>query len=340
MRRLARPLAVVLAVGAVLGFVLPPSGDPFYPPLIAIPGYGTVGLILALKRPGNAFGWLMLGMSNVTMLARLLPVPVEVQSWMIASSIAGLLVLFPTGRPASPGWMNPIAAVAFFGLAGNLFGILTLGDLELPVSIIAGGSSVLVCLAAPIARSRTADDITRSQLRWLGFAASAGGLGLTLVGLGVAFSQPAVLGFGGGLVVLIVTFGFPIAILIAITRYRLYEIDRLIRRSVSYLLVVAALGAIFAIPALVLSDLVGSQSDVFTAGATLAVAMSFSPLRRKVRRWVDRRFDRTSYDMQREIEALESSLRIGIIDTQLVAHVAEILDRSLRPSKLSIWMRS
>ncbi len=132
----------------------------------------------------------------------------------------------------------------------------------------------------------------------------------------------------------------PLAIGVAVLRYRLYQIDRLISRTVTYALVAGLLAAIFAAIAVVVPQVVGigEESELAVAGATLAVAASFNPLRRRIQKAVDHRFDRARYDAQREVDLFSDRLRdlvdVDGLTTAMVAVVAE----TMRPAGVSVWV--
>jgi hypothetical protein len=146
---------------------------------------------------------------------------------------------------------------------------------------------------------------------------------------------------GAGLVVMLVLlFGFPGAILVAILRYRLYEIDRLVSRSVTFTLVVVLVSSIYAAAAALVPRLFGDGSAVVTAGATLAAAAAFTPLRNRVRRVVDRRFNRSAYDAAREVDLLAGQLRDEVDSAAISSGLAAVAQRALQPQALSIWLAS
>jgi hypothetical protein len=156
---------------------------------------------------------------------------------------------------------------------------------------------------APFVRRRRAGPIERQQLKWLAFVATASGLagaaGFLMVGFGN--SATAIV---GGLLLLValagIAVGIPVAIGLAILRYRLYDIDQVINRTVVYVLVTAVLGLGYAGVVLTLGQLLGRQdSSLAVAGATLAMAALFQPLRRRIQRLVDRRFNRRRPDHRR-----------------------------------------
>jgi hypothetical protein len=137
--------------------------------------------------------------------------------------------------------------------------------------------------------------------------------------------------------------GIPVAIGIAILRYRLYDIDRLINRTLVYGLLSALLGLIYAGVVLVVGQLFGGISTEppswAIAGATLAVAALFQPARGRIQRAVDRRFDRRKYDAAKTIEAFSARLREELDLDTLSAELLAVVDQTVQPAKTSLWLR-
>jgi hypothetical protein len=133
----------------------------------------------------------------------------------------------------------------------------------------------------------------------------------------------------------------PVAIGVAVLRYRLYEIDRLISRTVSYAVVVGALALVFAAIATVLPQLLGLPEDspLLVAGATLAAAALFNPLRRRVQLRVDRRFNRARYDAQEEVNLLAERLRAAVEMEDLVDEMISVVSRMLQPAAATVWVK-
>lgn len=132
----------------------------------------------------------------------------------------------------------------------------------------------------------------------------------------------------------------PLAIGVAVLRYRLYQIDRLISRTVSYALVAGSLAAIFSTIAVVLPQMlgVGEQSQLAVAGATLAVAASFNPLRRRIQMAVDHRFDRARYDAQREVDLFSDRLQALVDVDDVTAAMLTVVAETMRPTGVSVWV--
>ena len=131
----------------------------------------------------------------------------------------------------------------------------------------------------------------------------------------------------------------PLATGAAILRYRLYDIDRIVSRTVAYGLLTLVLGGGYAAVALVLGQLLGRDSSLAVAGATLAVAALFQPARRRVQAAVDRRFNRRRHDAARIIEGFGARLRDEIDLDTLTAEVLAVADQTMQPTRSSLWLR-
>ena len=131
----------------------------------------------------------------------------------------------------------------------------------------------------------------------------------------------------------------PVAAGIAVLRYRLYEIDRLINRTLAYALLTAMLGLGYAAVVLGLGRLLGQDSSLVVAAATLAVAAAFQPARRRVQQAVDRRFNRRRHDAGRTIAAFGTRLRDQVDLDTLTAEVMAVVDQTMQPTRASLWLR-
>jgi hypothetical protein len=131
----------------------------------------------------------------------------------------------------------------------------------------------------------------------------------------------------------------PLAAGAAILRYRLYDLDRIVSRTLAYGLLTVLLGGGYALVALVLGQLLGQDSSLVVAAATLAVAAVFQPARRRVQQTVDRRFNRRRHDATRIIEAFGSRLRDQVDLDTLTAEVLAVADQTMQPTRASLWLR-
>jgi hypothetical protein len=191
-----------------------------------------------------------------------------------------------------------------------------------------------------VSRYRMADSIGRQQLKWfvLALLVAIGGVAVGSLGALVSEQPPeaglVVFGYAGALI--------PVAIGIAILRYRLYDIDRIISRSVSYALVTGVLAAVFATTAIGLSTLLGSLAQgesLAVAASTLIVLGLFGPLRRRAQAAVDRRFDRSLYDASVTVQAMSARLRDDVDLERVEADVLRVVDGTFHPSHAGLWLR-
>jgi hypothetical protein len=130
-----------------------------------------------------------------------------------------------------------------------------------------------------------------------------------------------------------------VAVGFAIFRYRLYEIDRIISRTVSYGLVAALLALTYAGGVFLLQAILPASSDLTVAASTLAVAALFNPLRRRSQRWVGRRFNRAGFDAEREVEAFSGRLRTEVGLGAVTAELTGVVSRTVQPATATVWIR-
>jgi hypothetical protein len=133
----------------------------------------------------------------------------------------------------------------------------------------------------------------------------------------------------------------PTAIAIAVLRYRLYEIDRIISRTVSYALVVALVAAVYVAGVFLVQSIVPGDepSDLAVAGSTLVAAALFLPLRRRVQEWVERRLNRSRYDATRTVEALGRRLRDQIQLSDLEGELQAVAASTMQPASIAVWLK-
>jgi hypothetical protein len=337
----------------------------------------TVGAVLASRRPRHPVGWLLLGVGldlNVSLLVEsyvkygLLARPgalpgaryltgfaySTIPIWL---SCAGfVLLLTPTGSLPSPRWRwwARVAAVApvvvLLGSVvqpdplapdyrGNPLAIPALGRV-LAVPSVAGVVVVLVALlvgaGSLVVRFRRARGVERQQLRWLAYAAALAA-GLLLVALATAFvlarDEVVTVSLALGVALL------PLATGAAILRYRLYDLDRIISRTLAYGMLTVLLGGGYAGVVLGLGQLLGRDSPLVVAAATLAVAALFRPARRRIQQAVDRRFNRRRYDAARTIAAFSARLRQQVDLDTLSEELLGVVEQTIRPTSASLWLR-
>ena len=283
----------------------------------------------------------------------------------MVAAVLGLIfvftpLLFPTGRLPSPHW-RPVAvtgalAVTAVAVLGAVQPTLKLQNEEVylpnPVSLAGApdpedgalGAVLLGVLAAcmvasvvsVVLRFRRSSGVERQQLKWFTYSAAlmlvANVVTFTLLPEGVA--SDVLFGLSIAFV--------PIAAGVAILRHRLYDIDRLINRTLVYATLTAVLGTVYAGAVLLLGLFGGVGGDLpswAVAGATLAVAALFQPARRRIQAGVDRRFNRRRYDAARTVEAFSTRLRDQIELDTLSAELLAGVEQTLEPTTVSLWLR-
>ncbi|MDP9343065.1 MAG: hypothetical protein M3Q23_13455 [Actinomycetota bacterium] len=246
------------------------------------------------------------------------------------------LVALPAPGGVSVKFPNPLG-VEWFGrvlptsLAGTINGVATL------LAVLLVGAVVAVA-----GRYRAGGRELRQQIKWIAFAAA-----VLLVGQVVALLDNAacqcdlspVLVVVYTVTALIVLFGIPAAIAIAITKYRLYDLDRIINRALVYGALTAVLAGVYVGLAVGIGSLAGKDNSLVIAGSTLVVAALFRPVRHRIQELIDRRFYRRKYDAQRTLEAFTARLREHVDLDELHAHLLQVVDETVRPASMSLWLR-
>jgi hypothetical protein len=196
------------------------------------------------------------------------------------------------------------------------------------LSVVVGGASLVV-------RYRRARGLERQQLRWVAAAAAVAAAGIPVAIVGISLESPAVVGVAvlGSAAVLC------LAIAAAILRYRLYDLDRVVSRTIAYGLLTLSLGLSYAGVALGLGQLLGQDSSLAVAGATLAVAALFQPARRRIQALVDRRFNRRRHDAAQTVAAFGTRLRDQLDLDTLTGELLAVADQTMQPTRASLWLR-
>jgi len=238
----------------------------------------------------------------------------------IDGSDSGGCAVWATNPFGIPGVPNP----EFGWLSGPIFAMYP---------VFMGGAVVSLFL-----RYRKAGTIERLQLKWFLFACAsfvtAVGVEIVLDALGVG-DPPFLIDAWISLSILAI----PIAATLAVLRYRLYEIDRIISGTVSYAIVIAVLAAVYGIGLTGLTSLLDSDSPLAVAAATLAAAALFNPLRKRVQAFVDHRFNRIRYDAERVMAGFTGSLRDEVDPGTMLDGWVGVVSETMRPVSAGVWLR-
>jgi hypothetical protein len=217
------------------------------------------------------------------------------------------------------------------GLAGALSDLSWVFAVPIPVIW-------LIWVGYQIVSYRSASDQRREQLKWL-----TGGAAALLVGLLISLeatgsNDPA--GQAALIISRLAIVAFPVSMGVAILKYRLYEIDRIISRTLAYAIVTGVLVGVYAGLVLLATQVLGFHSSVAVAVSTLAAAALFNPLRRRVQRTVDRRFNRARYDADQTVMAFAARLKDGVGLESVHDDLAAVVEKTLEPAHMSVWIRA
>jgi hypothetical protein len=354
------------------------AGSTIVLPTLGMVIAATVGAVLAGRRPDHPVGWLMLAVgvlltasgvcgayANLGLLARpgtvpaarsvALFLPVMIPAMLTCISL--VLLLTPTGSLPSSRWRwwavstAALPVVCMLAIAldpgasaqayppPDLLDLRNFGGTALFAYRAAFAVSVLalvVAQASLVVRYRRSGATERQQLRWVALASALIVPAAAVVPIAVVMDALSLAAWASGAVVA----ALPLAIGAAVLRYRLYDLDRIVSRTVAYSVLTVLLGGGYAAAILILGQFVGQRSNLVVAGATLAVAAVFQPARRRVQRMVDRRFNRRSYDGARTIEAFAARLRQQVDLDALAADLRAVVDRTMQPTWGALWLRS
>ncbi len=280
-----------------------------------------------------------------------------------------LFLLFPTGRPSSRYWLwvgravvvtalvyIPLAALDPAPVGGAPFPFPTdlLGLSPSARSLLAPARAffyaaanviVVISLASIILRLRRSSGVERLQLKWFVYTASLFGPGafLILISGTTIFAGIENAFILGVILILIAVTGMAVASAVAILRYRLFDIDIIIHRTLVYGLLTAALSLLyFAAVAVfqgVFQGLTGEGSPIAIVVSTLLIAALFSPLRRRIQAFIDRRFFRRKYDAAKTLARFAASARDEVDLDSLVAELLRVVQETMEPDGLSLWLK-
>jgi hypothetical protein len=350
--------------------------------LVGFSAFAVVGAVLVAMRPTNTIGWIMAAIALMVstfltgdsyaayvMVTRghpdaLAVVSAWIGSWYWLTLLVLVLIymplLFPDGRLPSRRWL-PIAVLAGVGMLGivvlgaladtlplneapgyeidNPIGIEGLGNVEdLPVFGVLT-SLLVVCIigagASVVMRFRRSRGAERQQMKWFAYA---------VVPMLLIPTDGFLPGIISSVALSVVLIGLPTAIGIAVLRYRLYDIDLLINRTLVYGTLTATLVALYFGGIVVLQRLfvllTGQQSTLAVVASTLAIAAVFNPLRRRIQGFVDRRFYRSKYDARTTLEAFSTKLRDETDLQALNGELVNVVRETMQPAHVSLWLRS
>ena len=373
---LAPAYRLLSLVGAAGSPERAPSIAATAPVALAVVSAAAVGALVASRRPRHPVGWLLLGVGLAVAVSVLsepyvkygllvrpgsVPgarslVPLLYSTWLVGLGCAGfVLLLTPTGSLPSPGWRwwarvaaaAPVLVVLGFAVQPDPMAPEYLGNpLAVPALapglLVAALAGIVVIVAGLVVgagslvlRFRRAHGTDRLQLRWLALAAAcAPALLLAALVAGVLGRDEVVLASLSLCVALL-----PLATGAAILRYRLYDLDRIISRTLAYGLLTVLLGLGYAAVVLGLGRLLPEGSSLVVAAATLAVAAVFQPLRRRLQAAVDRRFNRRRHDAARILQGFSARLRDQVDLDSLTAEVLAVVDQTMQPTQASLWLR-
>lgn len=343
----ARVVAIGLLTATVaasaIWFLTTGSGWRDIPFLFAVSSMTITGWLLAVRRPDHSIGWLlstaglMFAIVNaaewIGQLGRSPEVNEVILSVVLFAGLGlvlgPLLVLFPTGRPPNRRWWWVVWAGAAFVPAA------VIGNLWIPslvgVAAIFLFGSLAGGVASLVSRFRMGESTEREQLKWFISAAALLPVAVMLGELQNESLQATAVPVAMGLL--------PIAIAVAVLRYRLYEIDRIISRTVSYGVLTAVLAGVYLGAVFVLGRMLPSQGEVAVAGSTLLAAALFNPLRRRVQGVVDRRFNRFRYDSEATMESFARRLASQVNLGQVARELELVASVTMQPANLSVWVR-
>jgi hypothetical protein len=344
--------------------------------------FPVVGWIIATRRPGNAMGWIFIGVGLSQALdafagqyayVGLVSAPgslpaADVMAWMavwvwapgFVLLVTAAVLLFPDGRLPSARWrpvgwlagvslallIIPIAILAWSARGPDLLGegrvqgsndvADVLVGLQFAGLILLAVASI-ASIAGLIVRFRRSVGVERAQLKWFVGAGIVEVASLVIAGF---VSLPN--DFLGLFVTAVVSMLLPIAATLAILRYRLYEIDRIVSRTIAYLVITGVLVVVYAGVILVLQGPLGAVTGgdtVAVALSTLVVAALFQPVRRRAQTMVDRRFDRARFDAERTVSAFSERLRDETDIATVTADLDGTVREALKPTALTLWLR-
>ena len=346
-------------VGAIITPRLPPKN-----PIGWI--FCSIGLIAGMRLFVSEY-------AIVTLLAEPRSVPAilpggEVLAWISSwlwvlhiGLFVFLALLFPDGRLLSSRW-RPFAwlvgvvivtgtvsvalwpeTAAGFDLVNHPLGIEVATDTMNPVETILYGLG-LIAASSPLVRLRRSMGVERQQLKWFAYAVAVLATSAILAYVVSESVRVVWLGWASFMLVIASVVGLPVAVGIAILRYRLYNIDLLLNRTLVYGALTAVLAAVYFGSIVLFQALfrafTGQESQVAVVVSTLAIAALFTPLRLRIQSFIDRRFYRRKYDARKTLEAFSAKLRIETDLDALSSELIDVIRETMQPTRVSLWLKA
>ncbi|MEX0795721.1 MAG: hypothetical protein WD274_03410 [Acidimicrobiia bacterium] len=369
---------VLLAFGLLIGTAGPVlaslnqayfmGADAFWP--LAWVAWAPMGYLILVKRPGNGVGaglmFIGLTMGASFLLGSITATdsfPMSVRVWAeLGNMLLGvapwfgvvwLLLVFPSGSYSGSAQRRLGMFLVVFGiLAAAAFAVgpkpmfetgelspLFVPSLASPASVITDQSGfmivivlTLLALMLLVRRWRASAGVQRAQFRWLFFGASVFAVAITVGQFFPEDSGPFYVWIPGGIAI-------PVTIGVAVLRYRLYDIDRIISRTVSYALVLVVLGLVVLGLVALFAVFLPSDDPLVVAISTLAAAVLFDPVRRRVQALIDRRFNRSRYNAQRVIGRFTESLQEQVDPAEVVDGWVEVVEGTMQPEAVGVWVK-
>jgi hypothetical protein len=369
-------LAGALVLSALIGQLSVLGSGPIVPVAVV---YAAVGFVVARRQPGNPIGWILITFIAMFLLSGvaggyaalyyrfghhgLLLAPVAVlltPLWAPALLLFPVVILlFPDGRLAARRWRWVLRAYAVaaagasaavlapavtavarhdvrIDAAGNLISTGPHGGPLAAAGVLVLGLILVIVLsfvAHQVLSWRRATGQRRQQLKWL---ATGAAVTLAVVAVSLGTSSTSVVGeiLGIGLAAL------PVGIGVGILKYRLYEIDRIISRTLAYAIVTGVLVGVYAGLVLLATQVLQFHASVAVAVSTLAAAALFNPLRHRVQRTVDRRFNRARYDADQTVTAFAARLKDAVDLDSVRDDLTAVVEKALEPAHMSVWIRA
>jgi hypothetical protein len=278
-----------------------------------------------------------------------------------------LLLLFPTGRLPSPRWRWLAWATGITAVLASLSEVLgpdmsnissVLAPFTNPTAVLPNDlantlqaftgflmifACFIACCVSVVARYRRAGGVERQQIKWLVVAGVWATLCFLVVIVGVMTNNSLL---ASSLTFYILFAGIPVAVGIALLRYRLFDIDVLINRALVYgaltaLLAALYFGGVWGAQALVnaITHQPKGESPVIIVLTTLVIAALFTPLRSRIQSFIDHRFYRSKYDAALTLQRFSESLRTDLDLKEMRSHLISVVDETMRPSQISLWLR-